>query len=247
MKRNAVYELIQTLYPDDIKCIVCGREIHPNRYGLCADCKLEINENYCLRCGRHKIGVGDYCDECSDFALYFDEARSAVNYVGHAKELVRRLKYGAARYLANVMSRYMLDVLLLTDWDIDCFTFVPTHKKRLKKRGYNQAELLARDLAESTNAPCIGLLEKVRETVNQAKLDRAARMENLDGAFAVTCKPPRNVVLIDDVLTTGSTANECCKTLKKAGAVVVNVLTFASVPERPLLDTTGQNIAEFRR
>lgn len=121
------------------------------------------------------------------------------------------------------------------------------HKKRRRKRGYNQAELLARELSEKTNLPCLDLLEKTRETVNQAKLDRAARMENLNGVFAVAAKPPRSVILIDDVMTTGSTVNECCKTLKKAGAATVYVLTFASVPESPLLDNNGQNIADFRR
>ncbi len=247
MKRGTAYELIQTLYPDDIKCIVCGREIRPNRYGLCNTCQLEINGNFCMRCGRHKVGIGDFCDECSEMPLYFDEARSAVNYVGHAKELVHRLKYGSARYLAKTLSRYMLDVLLLEDWAANCITFVPMHKKRRRKRGYNQAELLARELSEKTNLPCLDLLEKTRETVNQAKLDRAARMENLNGVFAVTAKPPRSVILIDDVMTTGSTVNECCKTLKKAGAATVYVLTFASVPESPLLDNNGQNIADFRR
>ena len=56
MKRGVINELVQLLYPDDIKCIVCGKEIHPNRYGICDACKLDINLNYCLRCGRHKIG-----------------------------------------------------------------------------------------------------------------------------------------------------------------------------------------------
>ncbi|MCH5165199.1 MAG: ComF family protein [Clostridiales bacterium] len=245
MKRSIVSEIIQTLYPDDIKCIVCGREMHGNRYGLCGDCKLEINDNYCVRCGRHKVGVGDYCGTCSDHVLYFDEARSAVNYVGDAKEIVQRLKYGSARYLARPMSQYLLDVLLLSDWDIDCITFVPLHKKRQRKRGYNQAELLAKELASHVDVPCLKLLEKVRATKNQTNLDRNERMENLRGAFEAVTAPPKHVVIIDDVMTTGSTLNECCKTLKKAGATVVYALTFASVPERPSLDTKVQNIADF--
>ena len=247
MKRSVINELIQVLYPDDIKCIVCGREIKPNRYGVCDKCALELNQNYCLRCGRHKVGVGDYCGECASTVLYFDEARSAVDYDGHAKDVVHRLKYGGGKYLAKVLSEYMLDVLLLQDWDFDCFTFVPMQNDRLKKRGYNQAEILARELAERTDTLCVPFLQKTRNTQNQARLNRTERLENLSGAFSASGEVPEHVVLIDDVMTTGATASECSKTLKKAGAKVVYLLTFASVPERPLLDKRTQNIREFKR
>lgn len=246
MKRGIINEIIQALYPDDVKCIVCGREIHSNRYGLCDACMFELNDNYCLRCGRHKVGIGDYCGECSETVLYFDEARSSVNYDGNAKSIVRRLKYGSAAYLARPMSEYLLDTLLLSDWDFDCFTFVPVHKTRRRKRGYNQAELLAKELAAHTTTPCIPLLQKIKSTPNQARLDRAARMANLEDSFAAVERAPKHVVLIDDVMTTGSTVNECSRVLKSAGAKVVYVLTFASVPERPMLDKPSQNIKDFR-
>ena len=247
MKLSVKNEIIRMLFPDDIKCIVCGKEIHPNRYGLCDDCKLLINDNFCLRCGRHKVGIGDYCAECGDLSMQYDEARSAVSYDGNAKELIYRLKYGNAKYLAHILSQYLLDVLLMSDWHADCITFVPIHKSRQKQRGYNQAELLARELAESINLPCENLLEKAVKTPNQARLNRAARMENLKGSFKVTHTPPEHVILIDDVMTTGSTANECSAVLKRAGAKVVYVLTFASVPESPVLDKPVQNITDFRR
>lgn len=247
MKLSVKNEIASLLFPDDIKCIVCGREIHPNRYGLCDDCKLEINDNFCLRCGRHKIGIGDYCGECAEQALFFDEARSSVNYESNAKGLVQRLKYGNARYLAKTLSQYLLDVLLLSDWSADCITYVPIHKSRQKIRGYNQAELLARNLAERVDIACECLLEKSRKTPNQARLNRAARLDNLKDSFRSIKAPPKHVILVDDVMTTGSTANECSRVLKRAGADVVYVLTFASVPERPLLDKHTQNITDFRR
>lgn len=239
-------ELIRLLYPDNFKCIVCGREIHPSRYGLCDDCSFDINENYCLRCGRHKVGIGDYCSECSKSELDFDEARSSVVYDGNAKSIVQRLKYGSAKYLADKLAEYLLDTLLVTDWEFDCFTYVPMHKARERKRGYNQARLLAEALAARTTTPCLPLLEKIKATPNQAKLDKQARITNLLGAFSAVTKPPEHVVLIDDVMTTGSTANECAKTLKRAGATVVYVLTFASVPERPVLDRPTVNMRNFQ-
>lgn len=246
-KRKVLNEIIQTLYPDDVKCIVCGKEIFPNRYCVCDDCKLDVNVNYCVRCGRHKIGVGDYCEECAEMSLHFDEARSAVNYDGTARKLVQRLKYGSSPYLAKAMSEYMLDFLLLSDWDVDCITFVPIHKKRLKRRGYNQAELLAQNLAERVDVPCVALLEKTVNTVNQARLNKQERMNIQNGTFAAVGKVPDHVLLIDDVMTTGSTASECSRVLKRAGAKVVYLLTFASVPERPMLDTATQKISDFRK
>ncbi len=192
------------------------------------------------------MGIGDYCGECAETVLYFDEARSAVDYDGDAKNTIWRLKYGAAKYLARPVSQYLLDVVLATDWDFDCFTFVPIDAKRKRARGYNQAELLARELAELTTTPCFELLQKPKATPNQARLDREERMKNLKGAFNCVTRPPEHVVIVDDVMTTGSTLNECAKTLKSAGAKVIYGLTFASVPERAKTDKQVMNIRDFR-
>lgn len=245
MKISIKDEISEMLFPNGIKCIVCGKEIQNSRYGLCADCKFDINGNFCLRCGRHKIGIGDYCGECSEQSLNFDEARSAVCYDGNAKMIIRRLKYGNARYLVESLCEHMLDVLLATDWNADAITFVPVHKSRLKKRGYNQAELLANALSARVNLPCLRLIEKIKHTPNQARLDRTERLENVKGSFAVISDVPKHIILVDDVMTTGATINECCNVLKRAGASVVYVLTFASVPERPVLDKPGRKISRF--
>lgn len=247
MKLTVKNEITRLFFPDDIKCIVCGREIRPNRYGLCKECSIEPNENFCLRCGRHKVGIGDYCSTCSEFSLHFDEARSSVNYEGCAKTLIRRLKYGNAEYLANILSQYMLDTLLATDWNADCITFVPMHNTRQRARGYNQAELLARALGERVDIECVQLLNKVSATENQARLTGNERFENLKNTFTAITTPPEHIILVDDVITTGATADECSKMLKRAGAKVVYVLTFASVPERPMLDKPAQDISKFRR
>lgn len=245
MKRSLVKEISQVLFPDDVKCIVCGREIHPNKYSLCDDCGFTLNRNFCLRCGRHKVGIGDYCGECKDLLLHFDECRSAVDYEGEAKNVIMRLKYSGSAYLSSAVSEHMLDVLFATDWDFDRITFVPMHKDKRKKRGYNQAELLALEISERINVECSDLLEKTKVTKNQAALSGAERLENLKGAFSAKGEVPKHVLLIDDVFTTGATTSECAKVLKKAGAEVVYVLTFASVPERPSLDTKTRNISEF--
>ena len=247
MNRTVFNEIMQILFPSDIKCIVCGNEITPNRYGVCDKCSFDLNSNYCARCGRHKVGIGEYCGECAKPNLHFDEARSSVVYDGCASKIIQRFKYGDAKYLAEPLSEYLLDTLVATDWKFDCFTFVPIHKKRLKRRGYNQAELLAAALSEMTTKPCIKLIDKIKPTPNQARSSRAERENNLKDSFAICEKPPERVVLIDDVMTTGSTANECAKVLKRAGAKSVYVLTFASVSENPLTDKQTRSIRNFRK
>ena len=225
---------------------MCGKEITPSRYSLCGNCMFDQNDNYCIRCGRHKVGIGDYCGECKNETIYFDEARSAVNYTEGAQNVVWRMKYGDARYMARPLAQYMIDVLVRTDWDFGCFSFVPPDKKRMRRRGYNQAEMLANELAALTNKPCVNLLEKIKHTTNQARLTRQERLVNLVDAFKAKCVPPEHVVIVDDVMTTGATLNECAKSLKKAGAKIVYALTFASVPEKPLTDEPVQNIHDFR-
>lgn len=240
-------ELTDLLFPDGVKCIVCGREMHESRYGICDKCKLELNENFCSRCGRHKVGIGDFCAECARRSVDFDEARSSVNYVGAARDIVRRLKFGGARYLAGAMSEYMLDTLMFTDWEYDCFTFVPMESKRKRKRGYNQAQALAEAVSSKTTTPCYPLLEKIKSTPNQARLGREERLKNPVGAFKAVGNVPNHVVLVDDVMTTGATASECAKILKRNGAKIVYLLTFASVPEQADTDRPIQNIRDFRR
>lgn len=219
--------------------------MQPNRYGICEKCALPLNNNFCKRCGRHKVGLGAYCGECAGQDLRFDEARSAVNFDETARALVHRLKYGGARYLVPGIVEFMLDVLFASGWEADRLTFVPMHKKRRKQRGYNQAELLARELSRRTDLPCEELLLKTVYTVNQAKLDRKEREENLRGSFASAGRAPERVILVDDVMTTGSTASECASVLKKHGAKFVYLLTFASVPEYSLTDKPVRNIKDF--
>ena len=94
------------------------------------------------------------------------------------------------------------------------------------ERGFNTAQELARNLSLGTHIACIGLLRKLRETADQASLDRRGRRLNLDGAF-VSRPAPRRVLLVDDVMTTGATADACARALREAGAMDVMVVTFA--------------------
>lgn len=225
------------LYPSGIKCIVCDEELsHDTRYGVCDSCTLPRIETFCTVCGRQVPEQNLVCDQCKETVMPFAEARSVCVYTDDAMRLVHRLKYGDARYLASFLAEYMTDVYFSTDWEADIVTFVPIHKSRRRLRGYNQAELLAKEVAARIRLPYDALLHKTVKTKNMARLSRAERISLICGTFAIDVQKSvkgKTVLLIDDVLTTGATASECTRVLLASGAACVYVLTFASVELKP--------------
>jgi predicted amidophosphoribosyltransferase len=132
----------------------------------------------------------------------------------------------AARKMAEMMSRCAAQM------QGDALTFVPSSRTSMAERGFNSAQELARGLSRLVGVPCVRLLRKTRETADQAALDRAGRRTNLAGAF-VSAPPPRRVILVDDVMTTGTTADSCARALRAAGALDVTVVTFARAGDLP--------------
>ena len=224
------------LYPRGIKCIVCDDELREDtRYGLCPNCKLPYNDNYCSVCGRAVLEQNAVCDECKNAVYAFAEARSSFVYCDNAATLVHRLKFREAKFLAEPMAEFMADTYYKTPWNANAVTCVPLHKSRRRMRGYNQSELLAKAFAARVGALFVNALTKTAKTKSMVGLTRKERQENVRGSFSVrdaSLVCDKTVLLIDDVFTTGSTASECARTLKSAGAKEVFVLTFASVPQK---------------
>lgn len=230
--------IFDALFPEGIKCIVCDGELfEENRYGVCERCKLDFNLNYCQVCGRG-MGAAGYCDACKRKDFAFDLARAPFLYSGEIKSLVYSLKYGDAQWLSPYMAQFMADVLMKMDVEFDCITYVPLHIKRQKQRGYNQAKLIADELAGITELPVVEGLTRVKHTKNLAKMKKDERKAVVEGMFEICDKPSvkdKQILLIDDVLTSGTTADACAATLKDGGAVFVAVLTFATSRIKPLL------------
>lgn len=225
------------LFVDDCNCLICKEEYDNSisDLGLCEKClgKLVLNnKNICHKCGRVLENEAEYCNTCQNRDRYFDFARSSCVYEQSAVALVHGLKFGSKAYYARYMARLMLDKYIECNFDCDCIVAVPLSDKRKKKRGYNQADLLARELSRKLKLDYMqGALIKTVDTPMQAKLGTLQREENLKGAYKVVDKDAfkgRKVLLIDDVLTTGATASEVSKILYKAKAKRVSVLTFAS-------------------
>jgi ComF family protein len=205
-------------------CLSCWRELEFITAPLCARCGTPFD---------HDRGAGTECGACLAAPPRYASARAALVYGGPARAALLALKHGDRQHLARVMAPHMLraagpllgpDTLLVP---------VPLHRWRLWRRGFNQAALLAQALARLSGAPlAIDAIVRVRPTETSRGLGRRARAANVRGAMRV---PERNrvagrrVLLIDDVMTTGATAEACARVLRRAGATEVHVLTWARV------------------
>ncbi|HZH51061.1 MAG TPA: ComF family protein [Microvirga sp.] len=230
--------ILALLYPPS--CIACqGATAEP--HGLCAACWAEIRfieRPYCERLGTpFAVDLGRPLLSPAAIAdpPVFGRARAVAEYDGTASLLVHRLKYDdrleLAPALAAMMTRTGAELLA----DADVIVPVPLHRWRLWRRRFNQAMALAAHVSARSRLPCDPfLLERVKRTRRQVGLSRAQRQENLQGAFRV---PPearprlkdKRVLLVDDVLTTGATANAASRALLRGGAASVDILAFARV------------------
>ena len=171
----------------------------------------------------------------------YDRARAVASYDGLMRDLVHDLKFNDRHDLRQLLGRWLLeagrDVLV----DADMIVPVPLSRWRLFQRGFNQAALLAQDIAAATHISYSPLtLVRSRKTRPQVGLTRLERQKNVSGAFAVTeprknSVAGRNIVVIDDVITTGATVGACAKALKRAGAARVDVLALALVIDAGLV------------
>ena len=219
------------------KCGLCGKELFDGNY-LCESClkKLPFNDkNICNHCGRQTIYPEDYCLTCKNILVSIDVGRSVFLYEGKIRKLIVNFKHRNQRYLSELFGKFLYDKYCECKFNPDFITFVPMSDKRLKKRGFNQTELLAKNLSERSGKDVLPIFSKVSETKRQAKLSYAERIKNLRGSFKVTDKKAvrgKSVLIVDDVTTTGATGEILAALLKKAGAKTVTVLTIASVKKK---------------
>ncbi|WP_243370443.1 ComF family protein [Microvirga solisilvae] len=226
------------LYPPS--CIACqGATGEP--HGLCAACWSGIRfieRPFCERLGTpFQVDLGQSLLSPAAIAdpPVFQRARAVAEYDGTASLLVHRLKYNdrleLARALGTMMTRAGAELLA----EADVIVPVPLHRWRLWRRRFNQAMALAQIVAAESGVPCDpSLLHRVKRTRRQVGLTKAQRQENLQGAFRVLPEAKarlkgKTVLLIDDVLTTGSTANAASRALLRGGAAKVDILAFARV------------------
>jgi competence protein ComFC len=216
--------LLDLLLP--VRCVVCAASGEE----LCAGCREGLpllRPPLCERCGAPTAWPVRRCRECSGRRLAFASARAAVEYDERVRRLVagwkerglRRLSAQAADIVAAGVERPRVATL----------TFVPPDRERVLERGHHPAERLARALGERWELPVVPLLGRTRAVPHQRGLSLADRRRNVAGAFRPAVKSPARVALVDDVYTSGATANAAASALRKGGARRVEVVTFARV------------------
>ena len=216
--------VLELLLPQ--RCVVCGSR----GVQLCETC-LErlprIVPPFCERCGTPTVWPVRRCRECAGRRIAFATARSAVQYDDAVRALVAGWKERALRRL--VRSAVALVVEVVSPPAASLITFVPPDPDRGLRRGHHPPGQLAEELARSWDLPVEGLLRRRRAAMRQRGLSRAERRRNVAGAFVARSPVPSTVVLVDDVFTSGSTANAAASALRQAGARRVEVVTFARV------------------
>ena len=156
----------------------------------------------------------------------FDRARAPLRYEGVGKKLVHALKYRAYTRVVEKVAAPVMWEMVRRDGPFDAIVPVPLHRSRLKERGFNQAELLARGIAHRLSVPLSDTLQAVRSTRDQVKLSAAERRANVADAFSARTSARGKVLLVDDVFTTGATTNACAVALLRAGADKVHAATL---------------------
>lgn len=237
--------VVNFLYPP--RCAVCA-----TRFGLeaghrvCAECLAraeKLPEPICSICGgplESAAGAQTRCAQCLKSPPFFATARSIARYRPSAEDdrrslpaMIRRHKYGLDQSLDKALAEFLGPDLPYSADDCDVVIPVPLHRRRLWWRGFNQAALLAACVARRMERPLdLGSLVRLRPTPPQTSQNHDERRRNVRRAFAVR-RPNRvkgrRVLLVDDVMTTGATADECARVLLKAGAGRVDVLTLTRV------------------
>lgn len=240
MLRNFIRGLVNIAYPKVCLGCKCRLDASTTNEYVCSRCWSKIKKNtppFCHSCGRHlekNNRAKNICPECLKKKLHFDRAFSPCSYEGVIKNLIHEFKYNGKEHLAKPLSKIMADFIREYDLPINYLDLIipmPLHKTRLREREFNQAEVLGRHIAAEFNknlAP--GALIRIRPTKTQTELAVEKRFMNVKESFAagdIDLKN-KNLLIVDDVLTTGATSSEAALALKNAGANIVFVLTLAN-------------------
>ncbi len=235
--------LLSFLFPD--RCFICDKVMLHQKDGfhLCADCTEKLKPlqvvHACPLCGRPDPQDDDYCEICLSHGRKFDRALTCFSYEEPLRRSILHYKfYGHRDYVhpfALLLYRRLLPMLKEQSFDI--IVYPPMTKKSYNERGYNQSELLAKALAKHLDTPCCkNAFIKIKETPKQSTLNYIDRKKNVDKAFALNLSREtfhkKHILLVDDVFTTGATAEALAKLLKTAGTKSVTVLTLASPMQR---------------
>lgn len=229
--------LIDLLYPRI--CQACSAKIKGYEKNICDECSKKIKMRrppFCVTCGRQLHGLPEdllTCRDCEEEHPFFDRAYSVCLYDDTVKRLVHSFKYRKMTSLKKDLTSLMLD--FMKKYNVakhaELVLSVPMHPKKLFSREINHSDILAKNIAEALNLRYVPhIIRKIKHTPQQTTLERQKRIKNIFGSFSVRNAEPiknKNLLIVDDLFTTGSTVNECARILKNAGAKSIEVITLA--------------------
>ena len=214
-------------------CVFCGGIC---KTGICESCSEKtdfIQEPLCKKCGKPiHSQEGEFCFDCQKRMVHYEQGRSLWLHKRPVSSSIYEFKYKNKRVYGEVYGRKMAEQFsdLIRMWEIDVLIPVPLHRKKQRKRGYNQAEIIARELGKRLEIPVdTSVIIRGRETTPQKELGQKNRRKNLKKAFRLTGKRLRgkNILLIDDIYTTGSTIDAMSEVLTKTGCEKIYFLTIS--------------------
>jgi len=241
MFQRLIKGIINVIFPET--CVNCKNKLDTQAIDkiICKPCWQKIEKNippFCVSCGRKlnkQFLTKHICPDCLKKKLYFDRAFSPCVYDGVIKNLIHEFKYKHKHYLGKTLSKLMIDFIKEYSLPIDYLDYVipmPLHKTRLREREFNQAEILAKEIACEFNKDMpLSILKRLKNTKTQTDLETINRFKNVAESFIVANKTQakgKNILIVDDVFTTGATSSEAASVLKKAGANIVFILTLAN-------------------
>ena len=238
--KKIMESLEEAIFPSNIYCISCGSLIDRSRpYALCDKCAQKfhwINGRTCDKCGKALQDTyrGKVCYDCMTYEHYFTKGFSCLTYGLYERGVLLDYKYNGKSWMGSKLGDILYDRISCENIHPDVIIPVPISAGRAKKRGYNQSALMGKRLSEKWGIPMDErLLVRAKDTQLLRSLNPAERRLVLEGVFKVPEKHRKNllqksVLLIDDIFTTGATADICSKTLLDAGAKEVYLLTLAS-------------------
>lgn len=214
------------------RCVLCQNPGHAN-LDICQSCyqSLPFIQHACTQCAlplEVETKTDSLCGHCLKHPPAYDHSLSLLRYENKVVQLVTRYKFHNSLSYSRLLAELLLDKLINAAKP-DCMIAVPLHKNRLYRRGFNQSHELGKIISKRLKIPLVNeVVHRIRETEQQAGLNAKQRRQNIRGAFAVV-EPIKykHVVLIDDVVTTGSTVNELARVLKKAGVQTISVWSIA--------------------
>lgn len=219
------------LYPQT--CCFCGKVSGTE---ICPQCfkKIEyVKEPVCKKCGKPILNEEkEICDDCERYEHFFEQGKSIWIHKGVVRRSLYQFKYHNRRIYGKTYGKELFRLYgqKIKDWGIDVIIPVPLHKKRRRKRGYNQSEIIAHILGKLAHIPVdTKSVRRVRHTKPQKELNHKERRQNVKHAFAVNkqWKVPQNVLIVDDIYTTGNTVDEIAKLIKEKGVQKVFFLTIS--------------------